>query len=65
MRERNVRRRVSFWWPQLVPAQAFMMRRRDEARSAMDVTCGVNVRCVSRMTPRMRARRLRGMRVFR
>ena len=54
MSDLKVSVRVSFCWPQLVPARARMMLSRGVARLMMEVICGVNVKWGSNITPRMR-----------
>ena len=52
--------RTSFWCPQLVPTRALRMPRRDLEDSAMFFMCGLKVKCVSKVTPRMRGCRHSG-----
>ena len=60
MRDLKVSISVSFCWPQLVPARARMILRRGVARLMIDEMCGVKVKGVSKITPRMRGLRSRG-----
>lgn len=60
----NVMMRVSLCCPQDVPERAFRILRRVEERSMSDWMCGVKVRCVSRVIPKIRGVRLRGSVVF-
>jgi len=48
-----VRRRVSFCWPQEVPASAFRILRRLVDRSTMLLMCGLNLNMASKVTPRI------------
>ena len=60
MRDLKVISRVSFCWPQSVPARARRMLRREAERWIMDETWGAKVKWVSKVTPRMRGVRSRG-----
>ena len=51
MRDLWVKMIVSLCWPQLEPASDLRIRRRTADLSAMEVMCGVKVRCVSKVTP--------------
>ena len=57
--------RVSFCWPQLVPARAFMMFSRGDAREIIDETWEEKVKWGSKITPRMRGFLLRGRKELR
>ena len=54
MRDLKVMSRVSFCWPQKVPARARRMLRREEARDIMESMWGEKVKWGSKVTPRMR-----------
>ena len=54
MRDLKVISRVSFCWPQKVPARARRMLRREEARETMESIWGEKVKWGSKVTPRMR-----------
>ena len=64
MRDLKVIMRVSFCWPQPVPARAFRRLIRGEAREMIDEMWGENVKWVSNTTPKIRGRRSRGSGVF-
>ena len=57
----KVRRRVSFWWPQDVPARALRMRILDETFEEMEEMWGEKVKWVSKVTPRKVGDLSRGM----
>ena len=60
MRALKESRRVSFCWPQFVPARARRMLSREAERCMMVVMCGVKVKWVSKVTPRKQGLRSRG-----
>ena len=52
--------RVSFCWPQVVPARAFRMLRRGDARETIEAMWGEKVKWGSKVTPSIRGFLLRG-----